>query len=122
MTRYNTIQQGGQTRQHLIQHQSCFILYEMLYSFGHGFKLKLNHLACSVIILRTVKSPGHNIVLSEVNCNLSVVSCQLRVGIFQLSFYFCKLLVVEDIGEFRFVSRSLGVDIGEFQLQVDSES
>ena len=35
-TRYNKV---AKRVQHFIKHQSCMMLYEMLYSFGRGFRL-----------------------------------------------------------------------------------
>ena len=36
-TQYNKVAKGVQ---HFIQHQSCMMLHEMLYSFGWGFRFK----------------------------------------------------------------------------------
>ena len=38
-TRYNKV---AKRMQHFIQHQSCMMLYEMLYSFGRGLKTKFD--------------------------------------------------------------------------------
>ena len=58
-TSYNKIQQG-KTRynkvakrvQHFIKHQSCMMLYEMLYSFGRGFRIVLRFECCVTIIIQ----------------------------------------------------------------------
>ena len=51
-TRYNKV---AKRVQHFIKHQSCMMLYEMLYSFGRGLKpLSQNRLSCTRLFLNSL--------------------------------------------------------------------
>ena len=49
-TRYNKV---AKRVQHFIKHQSCMMLYEMLYSFGRGLRLRLHGIGYVQIRLRS---------------------------------------------------------------------
>ena len=54
-TRYNKV---AKRVQHFIKHQSCMMLYEMLYSFGRGLSFTFNH--CSVNVFESTSTSNFN--------------------------------------------------------------